>query len=351
MEPTKKPFIKNPIAVILIFGLIAFIVYVLFFIDPSQVLAILSQINPIYYAGAFVAYVFFTVFSALVWRRLLKNLTVEISARKALLYTWVGLFFEATIPQLGWSGEVSKIYLLFKDAKIDTGKIGASVVGQKIFVLTMTVVSLGVGLTSVLLSYPLPLTATVLIATVLSLSLTVLILVYYVSIKPSATKTLLNWGLRIAVFFRRSWNPENFKQKAEDMLNRFHTNINQLKTNPKRLILPIVYSVLSFICEVSVVFLSFIALGYPVPVDKVLIVFTLTGTLQSVGVTFFGFPEIIMSASFSALGIPVPLSFSVTLLSRIVTLWFRLIVSYIAFQWVGIKILRNQQTQSQPTVR
>jgi len=233
--------------------------------------------------------------------------------------------------------------LLSKDAKIDTGKIGASVVGQKIFVLTLTVVSLGVGLTSVLLSYPLPPTATFLIATVFSLTLIVLVLVYYVSVKPSATKVLLNWALRIVTFFRRGWNPENFKAKAEDMLNRFHNSMNHLKTNPKRLILPTIYAVVSFIFEVSVVFLSFIALGYPVPVDKVLIVFTLTGTLQSVGVTFFGFPEIIMSASFYALGIPIPLSFSVTLLSRIVNLWFRLIVSYIAFQWVGIKILRNKQ--------
>ncbi len=52
------------------------------------------------------------------------------------------------------------------------------------------------------------------------------------------------------------------------------------------------------------------------PVDKVLIVFTLTGTLQTVGVTFFGFPELIMSVSFTALGIPAALSVSVTLLDE-----------------------------------
>jgi len=75
--------------------------------------------------------------------------------------------------------------------------------------------------------------------------------------------------------------------------------------------------------------------------DKVLIVFTLTGTLQTVGVTFFGFPEVIMSVSFSALGIPVDLGFSVTLLTRVVNLWFRLIVSYLALQWAGVGIIRK----------
>ncbi len=82
------------------------------------------------------------------------------------------------------------------------------------------------------------------------------------------------------------------------------------------------------------------------PVDKVLIVFTLTGTLQTVGVTFFGFPEIVMTSSFTALGIQVDVTFCVTLLTRVVNLWFRLIVSYLALQWAGIEIIRqNQKTQ------
>jgi uncharacterized membrane protein YbhN (UPF0104 family) len=98
---------------------------------------------------------------------------------------------------------------------------------------------------------------------------------------------------------------------------------------------------LSFVFEVSVIFLTFIALGYPVPVDKVLIVFTLTGTLQTVGVTFLGFPELIMTLSYGALLIPASLALSVTLLTRVVNMWFRLIVSYLALQWAGIKIIRE----------
>ena len=78
------------------------------------------------------------------------------------------------------------------------------------------------------------------------------------------------------------------------------------------------------------------------PVDKVLIVFTLTGVVQTAGVTFFGFPELIMTLTFTALGIPAALSVSVALLVRVVSLWFRLVVSYAALQWAGIKILRGK---------
>lgn len=342
MNTTKRPLRLNVILTVLILGLIAFILYFYFFINPAQVVDILSRTNLAYYACAFVSYFMFAFFSSLVWRNLLNNLSVKISKRKALLLTWVGLFFDATVPQLGWSGEISKTYFLTKDSNEASGKIVASVVGQKIFTITMTVVALGLGLGLVLISYPLPFIVTFLIAFVLALSILSLLLVYYVSLKPKATKTLLNWGIRIASFFRKRWNPQNFMLKADGVLGKFHLGMEQLKANPKALVKPIIYAVISFIFEVSVIFLTFIALGYPVPVDKVLIVFTLTGTLQTVGVTFFGFPELIMSISFTALGIPAALSVSVTLLTRVVSLWFRLVVSYGALQWAGIKIIRKK---------
>ncbi len=341
MTQTKKPFRLSLITIILILGLVAFVAYFVLFVNPGQVIEILSTINPFVYAGAFATYCFYVFFSSVVWRQLLDSLSAKISSGKAFLYAWVGLFFDATVPQLGWSAEVSKTYLLSKDSKVDAGKIAASVVGQKLFIMTMTIAALTTGLISVLFSYQLPIEVTFLIATVLVLSIAALAIVYYVSIKPSATKRLLGWGIKLALFFKKSWNSQNFKFKAEETLGNFHLGITQLRANPKGLILPGVCTVAGFACEVSVVFLSFLALGQPLPIGAVLIVFTLTGTLQTVGVTFFGFPEVIMGLSFQALGIEPALGFSVTLLTRVVNLWFRLIVSYGALQFAGIGIYRK----------
>ena len=341
METAKKTFHVNPILLVLILGLVAFIFYVYFYVNPSQVIDALSKTNLAIYSSAFVAYFLFAFFSSLVWNGLLNCLSVKVSKRKTLLLTWVGLFFEATIPQLGWSGEVSKTYLLTKNSNVDAGKIGASVVGQKIFTMTITVVALSTGLGLVLTNYHLPLMVTMLIGSVLCLSILALAIVYYVSVKPAATRTLLIWATKIASFLRKRWNPLNFQLKAEAELGKFHVGIKQLTANPKTLVKPAVCAVFGFICEVSVVSISFIALGFSVPIDKVLIVFTLTGTLQTVGVTFFGFPELIMTVSFNALLIPASLALSVTLLARVVNLWFRLVVSYSALQWAGIKAMRQ----------
>ena len=230
----------------LLLGLVAFVIYVYFFINPSQVIGILSKTNLSIYAGAFAAYFMFALFSSFAWNRLLNSLSVKVSKRKTLLFTWVGLFFEATVPQLGWSGEVSKTYLLAKDTKLDAGKIGASVVGQKIFTMTITIVALSTGLGLVLLNYNLPPTAILIISTVLVLSILSLAIIYYVSLKSTATKTLLNWAIKIISFFRKRWNPQNFNDRAEEMLSRFHEGIGQLRVKPKALVAPIVFAVTGF---------------------------------------------------------------------------------------------------------
>ena len=342
METTKTPIRLNAILIILILGLVAFVLYFYFFINPAQVVSILSRTNIAIYAGAFVSYFLFTLFSALVWRQLLKNLSLKLSIRKSLLFTWVGLFFEAVVPQLGWSGEISKTYLLSKESNQDASKIGASVVAQKLFTITLTIIALSVGLGSLLFSYHLPFIDSFFIILVLALSILSLIIIYYVSVKPAATKTLLNWGIRIILFFRKNYNSQKLSDRAEKFLGGYHSSIKQLTENPKRFFKAIIYAIISFIFEISVIFLSFYALGQSVPVSTVLIVFTLTGTLQTVGITMFGFTEIVMTTIFSFLGISVVLSFSVTLLTRIVTLWFRLLVSYVALQWAGIQIITKK---------
>ncbi len=88
-----KPFRPNPVLIVLILGLVAFFFYVYFFIDPAQVISILSKTNLAIYAGAFVAYSFFVILSSLVWQQLLSRLSIKISKRKSLLFTWVRVVF------------------------------------------------------------------------------------------------------------------------------------------------------------------------------------------------------------------------------------------------------------------
>jgi hypothetical protein len=99
----------------------------------------------------------------------------------------------------------------------------------------MTIVALSLGLAFVLVNYSLPFLVTLLIVAVLALSITALSIVYYVSNKPNATAALLNLAIKVILFFRKRWNPDAFKLKAEDLLKEFHQGIHQLYLSQNRL--------------------------------------------------------------------------------------------------------------------
>jgi glycosyltransferase 2 family protein len=347
MNPEKKPQV-NKIFLLLILGLVAFIVYFVLFINPASFVDVISQTNLAIYGSAFLAYIIGVFFSSMVWYSLLNTLSVKMSIKKAVLYTWVGLFFDATIPQLGLSGDVAKTYFFSKSQSENAGKVGASVIGQKLMTMTITVVTFSVGLILVLFNYALPASAMASIIVFLALWFVSLFLIYYVSVKPKVTNALLQFCIRVGLFFRKNWNPDGFKHKIQDTLETFHEGVLELKAKPKTLVLPSVFSVLSWMFDIGVMFLVFTALGYSVPVDKVLIVYTISGTLQAVGIGIFGVNEIVMIASFRALGLPDGLSVSVTLLTRAVTLWFRLVMSYGAFQWTSVKLVRQKDNNRSP---
>jgi hypothetical protein len=91
-------------------------------------------------------------------------------------------------------------------------------------------------------------------------------------------------------------------------------------------------------------FIAFAALGRTVQIDVLLIVFTLTGILGTLCVSFC-FPDFIMAAMLSALYIDQVLAVSTKLLTRVVNFWFRLLVSYGAPQWAKLGDYAPKQCQ------
>lgn len=339
-----QPRLTRRILLFVFFGLLVLAVYFYYFVGTSNIIDALKRVNFFYYVLAFVAFVVDVLFYSLAWQSLLKNVRVSLKIRRVFLFTWAGMFFDATVPDPGWSGDLSKAYMLGKTSGEDTGRIVASVVGQKIIITVVTVFSLVLGLVLLAAKYTITSIVLVFSGVVLSLLALSLVIVVYLSSRPLVTKAILNWLIRLGCSLRRGrWDPSSFRLKAEETLNTFHEGIKTLSANPKSLILPVAFSLVSWGFDVLVTFLTFIALGYPVPVYGVLIVYASTGTLQTFGVSIIGFTEVVMSSFYTILGIQPAISLAVTLLARIVTLWFKLAVSYVAFQWVGIQILKAKK--------
>ena len=98
-----------------------------------------------------------------------------------------------------------------------------------------------------------------------------------------------------------------------------------------------------------VVFLVFVAIGYlepsvPILFLEVAVVTTLLGTIKSVPLGIpaeVGLPDIAMAGFFTLFGIPLDVSAAATILTRILTVWLRFLIGFIAIQWFGFKRLMD----------
>jgi uncharacterized protein (TIRG00374 family) len=344
MTAARKPSFSKKIYLFIGFGLLTLVFYLYYFVGTMNMADIVKRTDFLVYASAFIAFVAGVFFASLTWQSLLGNLAVKVKMRRVFFLMWVGMFFDATVPEPGWSGDLSKAYVLSKTSGEDAGRIVASVVSQKIISMVITVVDLVIGLVLLALNYLISGMVLIFIAAVLFLSVFSLVTVWYLSTKPQATGRILGWIISVVTLLRRGhWDAKEFRRGAEEFLKEFHEGINTLGARPKTLTRPVLFSLSSWGFDVLVVFLTFVSLGYSIPVDKVLIIYALTGSLQIMGVSLVGFTEVIMSGAYTILGVPAALSLSVTLLTRIVTLWFKLIVSYVAFQWAGVEILTGRK--------
>ena len=141
-------------------GLVAFILYLWFFVGFDGLFTLLSQLNVYQYSlfvglavGALFAAV---VFDSLIWKSLLNTLSVKVKFRKLFLYNWVGNFVELIIPSATIGGEVARIALAQKETKHDTGIAAATVVGSRIISTFVYSGGLLVGFLLLLFTHQLP---------------------------------------------------------------------------------------------------------------------------------------------------------------------------------------------------
>jgi uncharacterized protein (TIRG00374 family) len=343
MAMTKLP-LKRGILLLITAGLLALLLYMYYIVGFGNVVSQFEKTNLYYYAAAFLAVPVAELFFSLTWRSLLANLSIKIKVRQAFLFVYAGMFIDSLVPEpTNISGDLIKVYLASKVTGESSGKTTASVIGHKMLVIIITVGNLVAGLVLLLFNYYVMneiLIFVIVVLALLALSLTTL---YYVSTKPQATRKLLYGLIRLVCFILRGrWDLTKLQQKVDELLTAFHEGVRILGANPRALVKPIMLSILSWVFDLSAVFLVFAAIGYPVSADKVLIVYALAGGLQSMGISFIGVTEVITSTLYTILAIPVAVSLTATLLTRFITFWFRLLIAYFAFQYVGLKFLFSQ---------
>jgi uncharacterized protein (TIRG00374 family) len=327
-------------------GLSLFLLYLYFFVPFGSIVDAIQKANPLYLMLAFGLLFLGVAFSSMAWQRLLKVLSVRVSLLKAYQLTWIASFVDILIPAESISGDVSRIYLMSREAKESEGRVVASVVSQRILGLLVTVVSLLISGTYYVVNYSPPLLALEVVVIVEAGGLLTLGLLLYVSVTKGATEKIADWLIRILMrVFRGRWKFRQLRERAVKFLNTFHEGIWTLGEQRSGLILPLIFTVLAWFSDVLIavlVFLSLGSFGVTISLSAIVVVYSISIAIEDipVGVPWeIGTVEIVMTNLFALLGSPNLIGvFAVaTFLIRVLTVWVRMLVGGLMVQLLGIK--------------
>jgi uncharacterized protein (TIRG00374 family) len=344
MMPKRKTLMYRTLP-FLIVGLLAFVLYLVFFVNIDEMIATIEQTSLPIYLISVVATVLEVGLFSLAWHYFLKPLSVTLPFKKAFMYVWASSFIDLLVPAESVSGEISRIYFIARDG-VDAGKAVASVVTQRIlgtFLIIGTLVSGALYL--LILQIPFKPIIQSLIYFVIAAAAIFLCLISVVWFKENWTRNLID---KIIVFVERvtrgRWNLNAWRDKARKDTRTFYESIRSFGANPKKLIFPILFSILSWFFSILVYYLVFAAIGHVLNWAILIVVYSLVVALKSIPVGIpweFGVTEIAMTTLFGAFLGPgfLPIAAAATILIRIVTDVFRFVVGFGAIQWIGIKMV------------
>jgi len=315
----------------------------------------IQGINLFYYLLAVVVLLLSIVFYSLAWQYFLLLLSVNVPFRKTVLFGLIGTFIDLLIPAESISGDVSKAYLMSKDSGENVGKVVASILSHRILSMIITLSSLIIGSLSLFIlrihveAFVLNLILFIAVCTAIALVFTFLL-----SLSEQLTQKVTDSLLRFLAFILRGrLQLASLGSKTRKALRAFHQSMELLGRNPRSLVKPVVFSVVSWLLIVLSSFLVFVSLGHPIHFTVVLIVYSISCSIQTIPVGVpgeVGLVDIIMTSLYIAFLGPhaAPLCAAATVLTRVITVWFRILIGFVAFQWFGIRVFIGSSRQSSP---
>ena len=330
----------------MVLGLVAFVLYLWFFVGFDGLFTLLSKLNvyqySLFFSLAVIALFLAVLFDSLIWHSLLDSLSVKIKLRKIILYNWIGNFVELVVPSATVGGEVARIVLVQKETRNDTGIAAATVIGSRIISTFVYSGGLLVGFLALLLTHQLPIYLLTPVILVSAGTAGVIAVVFLVAFKEGAVEKIVNVSIWIAR--RIIKNPvrlEGLREKIHHALSSFSEVFKTFKAHPRTLIKPVIYAVASWLFNIVVYLMIFYSLNFTgISLIDLATVYCIITTVETLTAGFpIGAVEVTMINLFSVYGVPIAVAGAATTISRLLTFWCQILVGYPLVEWIGAKSL------------
>jgi uncharacterized protein (TIRG00374 family) len=334
----------------MIAGLVAFVIYLYFFIGIPKIVEVLRGINStqyaFYYTLALIAVLGSVFFWSAAWNSILRSLTIKISYRRAYLYYWVGYFSDLILPCATICGELTRFYLVQKETKKSMGLLAASAITNRIVAYTIVTIGLYVGAILIFLKPGTsPIITNVFVVFLVGVSIYMAVLVYLAFVEHAARNFAKLYGKILKTLRPKRYNPESEAQR-EKSLTSYYEGFKMFREKPRLLIRPFILHSISYLLGLSVYILIFYALGIPSTPEFYVVVFFIATAVQDAAASFsVGSLEVILASIFLLYGLNPAKSFITALLVRSAGFWFPLFVGFLAVQYLGTRNLISEPPQ------
>jgi hypothetical protein len=323
----------------LIVGVAIFAGY-LYFVGFWQVIGVIESIDIRFFFMAILVDLLSIVLYALSWKVLIGK--PGLSFWRSIEIVLVSIFADLAIPTAGISAEVTRIGLTTKKSNLQIGEATASVLMHRLLLTTTFGMVLVASLLALVLGSSQKLSQLYAFLALAVIFLALGIIGIYASFNAHRFMKLVDFfsvkSFWLVKRFRPHYNIEDFRARSLEGYERFTNAIKSIGKVPflvSSSLLISMWLILAFIP-----YFMFIALNHPEPYQMLLAVSVFVGMVQTIPIGIpglLGVIEVSMTAFFIGFGIPAGIAASATILTRLVTFWFELIIGAAATSLQGIR--------------
>ena len=325
-------------------GLIAFILYLFFFVGVDELLYALVRVNTFdyffFFSLAVVCMLFAFLFWTAAWRSVLRTLSVNLGVRRALAIFFVGYFLDLIIPSETIGSEVTRLYLVRKETNADLGAIAASAITNRVVEYSIVAVGLFGSVMVLLSSNMVPSLVSGFLSLLLIGVIIYLAILLFLVLNERAAQIIVSIWLRLLRFLRvKKYSSPETAEKSKVSLAVFYQGFQTFRRNPKQLMKPFVFQLLSLLSNLAVYVLVFKALSLDGPnLEFFVLIFFISSAIQGATASLsVGSLDIILVNVFILYGISAADSGLAVIALRAATYWFPLLLSYAVIQAYGVQ--------------
>lgn len=343
----ERRYLTKRSLLVLVVGIIAYLAFLFVYTDVGAIMGALQSANLGLYALAFIAAVANMVFHSLTWWNILDYLSIKTTFRNVFSYMWIGHLVDILVPAESVSGEIARVYLMNRSlnwagersVNNSTGRIVTSILSHRIIYTGISLIGLIGGSILFQLNYgasqPL---ASIMILMIAGASFSLLLLAM-VSFRKKLAWRVVDALLRLLGFVTRGrLDLADLQPKARSVLDAFHEGFHLLRDRSWTLLIPVGFSLMAWLLNLSITYFALIALNVDVPLSAIIVVFSIIDALQTIPIGIpgeVGVIEIAMTTLYTALGVLPAVSATITILVRVVTMWFKVLVGIPTIHYVS----------------